>query len=34
MKDFDEDFKPGRYVFRLQAIKAWNDLQAQLKADK
>ena len=34
MKDFDEDFKPGHYVFRLQAIKAWNDLQAQLKADK
>ena len=26
-------FKPGRYTFRPQVIKAWNDLQAMQKAD-
>ena len=25
-------FKPGRHTFRLQVIKAWNDLQAMQKA--
>lgn len=25
-------FKPSRYTFRLQVIKAWNDLQAMQKA--
>lgn len=34
LKDTGESFKPGDYTFRPQVIKAWNDLQAQLKADK
>ena len=25
-------FKPSRHTFRLQVIKAWNDLQAMQKA--
>ena len=27
MKDYGENFKPGRYVFRWQVIKAWNQAQ-------
>ena len=33
MKDYGADFKPGRYTFRPQVIKAWYDLQHTLKAE-
>ena len=28
LKDYGEAFRPGDYTFRVQVIKAWNDLQA------
>lgn len=33
LKDNGETFQPKAYTFRPQVIKAWTDLQAQLKAD-
>lgn len=30
LKDYGETFQPGNYIFRLQAIKAWKDLQSKL----
>ena len=32
LKDHGETFQPGNYIFRPQAIKAWNDLQAKLNS--
>ena len=32
MQADDTSFKPSRHTFRLQVIKAWNDLQAMQKA--
>lgn len=33
LKDYGKNFKPNDYIFRLQVIKAWNDLQAKLNTN-